>query len=249
MDGVLSIGKARPRYVGGRRLVSLIKSSGRKTYVLTNDSTHTRREVHRNLRNLGFHFAPEDVMTSGFLTARYLTNRYKRSVSFLLLGERGLLHELLAAGHNQSNNKPDVVVVGLDRGLTYSKLDQALRVLKDGASLIGSYGGAVYMGDNGPALSAGPIIRALEYGASKRAIIIGKPSSRVFRLALKHSETKANRAVMVGDQIETDIRGAVRAGVHTVLVLSGVETRKSLLRSSMKPELVIENVDKLERYL
>jgi len=248
MDGVLSIGKENPRYMGGRVVVSRIKSSGKKAYVLTNDSTHTRKEIHQNLQNLGFNFSLEDVLTSGYLTALYLTKRFRRSVSFLLLGERGLLHELLAAGHRQSDQSPDVVVVGLDRRLNYAKLDLAQRMLREGASLIGSYGGAVYMGDQGPALSAGPIIKALEYGANKRAVMIGKPSPRMFRLALQSAETKASHAVMIGDQIETDMLGAVRTGVHTVLVLSGVETRVSLRNSTLKPELVIENVDELEQY-
>ena len=104
------------------------------------------------------------------------------------------------------------------------------------------------MGDNGPALSAGPIIKALEYGANKRAVMIGKPSPRMFQLALQSAETKASLGVMIGDQIETDMLGAVRTGVHTVLVLSGVETRDSLRNSTLKPELVIENVDELEQY-
>jgi HAD superfamily hydrolase (TIGR01450 family) len=249
MDGVLSVGKQNPRYLGGRKVVSQIKSSGKQAFVLTNDSTHTSTEIHQNLQSLGFNFSLEDVLTSSYLTALFLTQRFKRSVSFLLLGERGLLQELLAAGHRPSDHNPDVVIVGLDRQLNYAKLDRALRALRDGAILVGSYGGAVYMGDNGPALSAGPIIRALEYGASKRAVIIGKPSPRMFRLALQRAETKPVHAVMIGDQIETDMLGAKRAGVHTILVLSGVETRNTLRNSALKPELVIDRVDELEQYV
>lgn len=249
MDGVLSVGKQSPRYLGGREVVARIKSSGKQAFVLTNDSTHTRTEIHQNLQNLGFNFSPEDVLTSSYLTALYLTQHFKRNVSFLLLGERGLFQELLTAGHQPTEEKPDVVVVGLDRQLTYAKLDVALRTLREGSSLVASYGGALYMGDNGPALSAGPIIKALEYGANKKGVMIGKPSPRMFRLALKLAQAKAPQAVMIGDQIETDILGAKRTGVHTVLVLSGVETRDTIRESSLKPELVIGNVDELVRYL
>ena len=248
MDGVLSIGKEHPLYLAGRKVVGRIKSSGRQAFVLTNDSTHSREEVHRNLVHLGFDFNIEDVLTSSYLTALYLTQKFGR-VSFFLVGEEGLRHELEAEGHQFTESNPDVVVVGFDRRLSYQKLDLALRFLRTRARLIGSYGGAVYMSDTGPALSAGPIIKALEYGSHKKAAMIGKPSPRMFKLALKLAHEEARYAVMVGDQIETDLTGAKKAGVHTILVLTGVETKDSIKRSTFKPELVIENADSLARYL
>jgi len=249
MDGVLSVGKETPRYLGGREIISQIKTSGRQVYVLTNDSTHTRKEIHESLIRLGFSFAFEEVLTSSYLTALYLNHRFHRNISFYLVGERGLDYELQTAGHSPNEEHPDVVVAGLDRDLSYRKLNSAVKLLRSGASLVGSYGGAVYMGDHGPALSAGPIIKALEYGSGKRAIIVGKPSPVMFRFALKLSHQEPSKAVMVGDQIETDLLGAHKTGVHTVLVLSGVETRESLKDSKVKPELVLENVDALKRYL
>ena len=249
MDGVLSVGKQSPRYVGGREVVSRIKSIQKQAFVLTNDSTHTRKEICENLQNLGFNFSVEDVLTSSYLTALYLNQHFKRNVSFLLLGERGLLQELVTAGHRPTDHRPEVVVVGLDRQLNYAKLDLALRLVREGATLVGSYGGALYMGDCGPALSAGPIIKALEYGAHRRAVMIGKPSTRMFKLALRLARVNPSQAVMVGDQIDTDLLGAKRTGVHTILVLTGTETRDTIRKSNLKPELVIGNVDELLEYL
>ncbi|HXZ90039.1 MAG TPA: HAD-IA family hydrolase, partial [Candidatus Dormibacteraeota bacterium] len=129
------------------------------------------------------------------------------------------------------------------------KLDDAFRFLRAGAVLVGVYGGAVYMGARGPALSAGPIVKTLEFASGKRAVLIGKPSPRMFRLALQLANERASRAVMVGDQIETDVLGAQRAGVHTILVLTGVETRETVAHSKVKPDAVIENVDALAELL
>ena len=216
--------------------------------LLTNDSTHTREEIHANLTEMGFQFEPNEILTSSYLTSLYLTKRFGNA-AFFLVGERGLLSELELAGHKPSEDQPQAVVVGFDRQLNYEKLDLALNYLRHGAALIGSYGGAVYMSDHGPALSAGPIIKALEYGARKRAIMIGKPSPRMFRLALQRLNEKARNAVMVGDQLETDVAGASKAGVHTVLVLTGVETLETIKESKIKPELVVEAVDDLLNYL
>jgi HAD superfamily hydrolase (TIGR01450 family) len=243
LDGTLWIGKEDPRYVGGKEVVEKLKDSGRKTFVLTNDSTHVREEIYQNLTKLGFSFAIEDILTSSYLTAQYLTERFG-TASFYLIGENGLRRELEAAGHYASA-EPEAVVIGLDRKLSYEKLDNGLQFLRAGARLVGSYGGAVYMGDRGPALSAGSIIKALEFASGKKAVMIGKPSPRMFTLALQLANEKAGKAVMVGDQIETDVVGARKAGVHTVLVLTGVETRESVGRSKIKPDMIIDNLEAL----
>jgi len=247
LDGVLSVGKENPRYLGGRNLIRRLKEAGKGVYVVTNDSTHLRDELFQNLRNLDFPFDESEILTSSYLTAVYLKERFGKA-SFYLIGERGLRGELEASGHYEGD-QPQVVVVGFDRQLSYQKLDNALRFLREGAQLVGSYGGAVFMSDNGPALSAGPIIKALEYGSGKKATMIGKPSPRMFKLALGLAGVRRERAVMIGDQIETDVLGARRAGVHTILVLTGVETRESIRRSRIKPEFVVDSVDAVEELL
>lgn len=244
LDGVLSVGKEKPRYLGGREIVRRLKESGRRTFVLTNDSTQVREEIHKHLVDLGFVFSIDEILTSSYLTARYLTKRFGRT-QFYLIGEDGLRRELERAGH-QASDRPEVVVVALDRQLSYDKLNDALRFLRAGAGLVGSYGGSVYMSARGPALSAGPIVKALEFASGKKAVFIGKPSPRMFQLALQLANEKPSRAVMVGDQIETDLVGASRAGVHTILVLTGVETRETIAHSKLKPDAVIENVDAIE---
>ena len=241
MDGVLSVGKEAPRYLGGRETVKRLKESGRKTFVLTNNSTQTREELHQNLADLGFAFDSSEILTSSYLTGLYLNDKFGKA-SFYLVGEAGLRRELEAAGH-RSSDRPQAVVIGLDRQLSYEKLNNALRFLLAGALLVGSYGGSVYMSSQGPAMSAGPIVKALEYASDKKAVLIGKPSPRMFRLALRIANERADRAVMVGDQIETDLLGARKAGVHTILVLTGVEKRETIGRSKFKPDALIENVD------
>ena len=248
LDGVLSVGKENPRYIGGREVVARIETVGKKAAVLTNDSTHTRDEIQQNLAKLGLSFELHEILTSSYMTALYLTQRFGKT-GFFLVGEDGLRAELETAGHYQTESEPRAVVVGFDRKLSYEKLDKAQRLLRNGAMLVGSYGGAVFMSDHGPALSAGPIIKALEYGSGHRAIMIGKPSSRMFHLALQHAHEKPRSAVMIGDQIETDVIGARRAGVHTVLVLTGVENRETIRHSKVKPDMVIEQVDELAKYV
>ena len=88
LDGVLSIGKENPQYLGGRELIAKIKSLGRKTSLLTNDSTHTRTEIQQTLSKLGFSFDLQEILTSSYLTALYLTKRFEKA-GFFLVGEEG----------------------------------------------------------------------------------------------------------------------------------------------------------------
>ena len=107
LDGVLSVGKEHPRYLGGREVVKKIKSLGKRAFVLTNDSTHTRAEIQRNLEKFGFTFAVDEILTSSFLTAKYLAQKFGKT-SFFLVGEDGLKRELEAAGHQENNRSPRV---------------------------------------------------------------------------------------------------------------------------------------------
>ena len=94
-------------------------------------------------------------------------------------------------------------------------------------------------------MAPGPIVKALEYASGKKALSFGKPSPLMFKLALAKAGVATKDAVMVGDQIETDIVGAKKIGMHTVLTLSGVDTMQSVKSAKVKPDLVLNNVDDL----
>jgi HAD superfamily hydrolase (TIGR01450 family) len=149
----------------------------------------------------------------------------------------------------ESGDRADFVVVGLDRHLTYDKLNTAVTLLRQGARLIAAYMDRVYMSDAGPAFSSGPTTKALEYATGKTAIVVGKPAPLMFRLALEKAGVGPKEALMVGDQLDTDLRGARRVGLRTALVLTGVTDSKTIGRLRTKPDLVVRNVDELEKYL
>jgi HAD superfamily hydrolase (TIGR01450 family) len=250
LDGVLTVGKETPRYIGGRRILSKLKRLGKKILVLTNTSTHTQHEVWTKLKKLGFPIEETELLTSTHLLADYLADRYGR-IECYVIGERGLVRELKARGHHvtKSTKTVDFVVVGLDRQLTYDKLNAAVNLLRRNAHLAAAYMDRVYMSSKGPAFSAGPIAKALEYASGKSALVVGKPSPIMFRTALKQTNTKSHEGIMIGDQIDTDIVGAKRVGLRTALVLTGVSSKRVIERSPVKPDLVVAHVDDLVKYL
>jgi 4-nitrophenyl phosphatase len=179
--------------------------------------------VHSRLVDFDIPVKKGEVLTSGLLTAEYLRDRYGR-VTYFLVGEEGLDSEMKRHGHRRTGGeRADFVVVGLDRGVTYDKLDKAARIARGGATIVATHISRLYAYKTGPAMATGPLVKAIEYASSKRATVIGKPSTLMFKIALKRAECAGSQAVMVGDQVDTDIAGATRAGVDSILVTSGVD--------------------------
>ena len=223
LDGVLLVGKERPVKIGGTRAVESLRARGKSLYVLTNNSTDTAKTVHSRLTQLGIPVRQDEVLTSGLLTAEYLLERHG-PVTYFLVGEGGLDAELRRQGHRRTEGEgADFVVVGLDRRVTYEKLDHAARVARNGARIVATHSSRLYMYKNGPAMATGPLVRAIEYASGRRALAIGKPSPLMFRIALDRGGCSAEDAVMVGDQVDTDIVGAARAGIDSILVTTGVD--------------------------
>ena len=91
----------------------------------------------------------------------------------------------------------------------------------------------------------GAALAALEAATDVAPFVVGKPASAIFDLALARMGVGKERAAVIGDRLETDILGGQRAGLSTILVLSGATSRQGLEDSTIKPDLVFENVRQL----
>jgi 4-nitrophenyl phosphatase len=239
LDGVFYKGKESRVKIGGTEAVQALRESGRQLFILTNNSTDSSETVYSRLREFDVPVKKDEVLTSGLLTAEFLRQKHGQ-ISYFLVGEEGLDVEMRKFGHRRvRGDRADFVVIGLDRRVTYAKLDQAARIARSGASLVATHSSRLYMYKTGPAMATGPLVKAIEYGSGKRATIIGKPSPLMFRIALERAGSSKEEAVMIGDQVDTDLAGASRAGVDSILVTSGID--KSPGRYS--PLAVLPNVD------
>ena len=223
LDGVFYKGKEKREKIGGTRAIQALRRLGKKLFVLTNNSTDSVDTVHSRLAEFSIPVKKEEILTSALLTAEYIRKEYGKATYFLI-GEAGLESEMQACGHHRTEGeKAQLVVIGLDRRLTYDRLDKAAKIVRNGASIVATHSARLYMYNDGPAIATGPIVKALEYATQKTATVIGKPSPLMFEIALERGGCDRREAVMVGDQLETDIEGASRAGIDSVLVMSGVD--------------------------
>ena len=242
LDGVFYKGKENRVKIGGTRAIEALRTKGKKLFILTNNSTDSVATVHSRLREFGIPVRKDEVLTSGLLTAEYLKEKHG-SVSYFLVGERGLDAEMRRCGHRRTRGETAVfVVVGLDRGITYDKLDHAARLARHGARIVATHASRLYMYKSGPAIATGPLVRAIEYASQKRATVIGKPSRLMFSIALRRAGSERRETVMIGDQADTDVLGASRAGIDAILVTTGIDQdapgRRLLAKLSNVDEIV-----------
>lgn len=241
LDGVFYKGKESRVKIGGTMAIEALRAGKRRLFILTNNSTDAVETIHSRLNEFSIPVKKEEILTSSLLTAEYL--RAKRGkVTYFLVGEDGLDLEMKRCGHRRTEGeKADFVVVGLDRNITYDKLDHSARLARNGAGIVATHVSRLYMFKTGPAIATGPIVKAIEYASQKRATVIGKPSPLMFRIALERAGCRKEEAVMIGDQVDTDIAGAAKAGVDSVLVTTGVDQSVGVFH----PIATLSNVDDL----
>lgn len=234
---------------GAPEVIKALKERGDKVVFLTNKSIANRKEYVEKLNRLGIEVELGEVINSNYITAHYLKTVMGDGDSAYVIGEEPLFEELA----NENIKLADVpasashVVLGWDRQFTYDKLNNAFQAWRNGAEILATNPDRTCPIKDGEIPDCGAMIGALE-GATGEPVkmITGKPSSLMAEYVLKNVlGMKADECFMVGDRLETDIKMANDAGIHSVLVLSGITTEEMLASTEHLPELVLDSVKDL----
>lgn len=213
LGGVLYVGDvALP---GAVEAMQRLRASGLPTGFVTNTTRSTRSGVAARLERLGFACEAGEIHTPA-VTARAVIR--ERSLHPLLLVHPDLRWEF----PRQTGAAPDAVVVG-DAGdaFSYARLNQAFRVLIRGAPLLALARNRYFREPDGLSLDAGAFVAALEYAAGVSAELLGKPAPGFFRAAVRALGVPPEEVVMIGDDAENDVGGALSAGLQGMLVRTG----------------------------
>jgi glycerol 3-phosphatase-2 len=244
LDGVLYRGSDAVR--GAVEAVRAVRAAARPVVFVTNNATRTPGEVASFLRQLGFDATREEVVTSAIATAAMLSSR--AGASAFVIGERGLREALTSAGIDVVGGDPeraDVVVVGLDRGLTYAKLKRAALLVQRGAELVASNPDRTFPQTDGLWPGAGALLAAVEAATGVTPTVVGKPYPPLFETA--RDRARSREPLVIGDGIDTDIAGANALGWDSLLVLTGVTTEDDLASLTEKPTYVAADLGFLAR--
>lgn len=241
IDGVLTV--SWQPLPGAVEALREIRESGLGVALVTNTTSRTRASIARTLASGGFPVSAGDILTAPAVTAAYLAEHYPGARCALL--NSGDIGEDLAGTRvvgEGEGDVPDVVVVGgAGPEFGYAALDRAFGYLQRGARLVAMHRNLYWRTEQGLRLDSGAFLAGLEKAARVEAGITGKPSAAFFEAALAHVGVGADEAVMVGDDIESDVLAAQRAGVTGVLVRTGKYLPSTHRDASGTPDHVIDS--------
>jgi 4-nitrophenyl phosphatase len=244
MDGVLYRG--RTALPGGQQLFGFLEAHGIGYLLVTNNSTLGPAEFSERLSGMGLTVAPEHIMTSGMATAEYLTTVARPGARINVVGEPGLVAQLCKRGFTiVTDRHADYVVAGWDKTLTYEKLKQGCLAIRDGATFIGTNADKTYPLENDIIPGAGSILAALIASTDVQPLVVGKPEGIMIAQCLRLLNASAGETAMLGDRMDTDILGGYRAGLRTILVLTGISTVEEVDASEFKPDWIYRDLPAL----
>jgi len=239
IDGVL--------YVGGRPIegavdaVARLRAIGLPMRFVTNTTSRSRAATLARLRDLGFDVAEHELLTPVVLARRICEARGHRRVALLVAA--GTEEDFAGLEPVGPGEPADAVIVGdLGDAWTYAALNGAFRLVMDGADLIALQRNRFWMREDGLSLDAGPFVAALEYATGRSATVAGKPSPAFFEQALEDLGVAPGDALMVGDDIESDVGGALAAGLQAVLVRTGKYRADVVARSGIEPTATVASI-------
>jgi len=227
MDGVVWRGDAP---IGDLAAIfQRIRERGLKFVFATNNSTKTSEQYVAKLKEFGVEVEPWQVVTSSQAAARAMAQTYPQGTKALVIGEDGLRVPLEQEGFEivslESAPEAQVVVMGMDRGISFEKISEATLLIRKGARFYATNMDKTFPTPRGQIPGAGAWASVIITATNVEPIVAGKPFPFLMELSLEKLRSTKEETLVVGDRPETDIAAGQRVGCRTALVLSGVSTK------------------------
>jgi NagD protein len=246
MDGVL-VHEDRA-IAGAAEFIAALRAVELPFLVLTNNSIYTRRDLAARLLASGLEIPEQAIWTSALATARFLADQRPAGSAFVV-GEAGLTTALHQVGYTLSDRSPDYVVLGETRTYSFERITQAIRLIVGGARFIATNPDNVGPTPDGIVPATGSVAALISRATGAEPYYVGKPNPLMMRSALNAIEAHSEHTAMVGDRMDTDVVAGLEAGLHAILVLTGVSTRESAERYTYRPSRIVDSVATLAEHV
>ncbi|HYN63619.1 MAG TPA: HAD-IIA family hydrolase [Candidatus Limnocylindrales bacterium] len=254
LDGVVYRG--HEPIAGATGLVEALRAAGRQVRFATNNSMATRQAYLERLAAQGIATAADEIVTSTWATIQHLRAHEPGMRRLMALGAEGMLAELRGAGFETVRaasaappdwygaplaDRYDAVIAGLDPAIDYRSLGIAAAALRQGARFVATNADLRYPTPSGFVPGAGAIVAALRAASGVEPLVIGKPEPAMFRAILESAGVAAAETLVIGDNPDSDIRAAQRAGIPSLLVLTGIADARQAagLQGERRPDWVV----------
>ncbi|AUZ86970.1 HAD-IIA family hydrolase [Arthrobacter sp. TmT3-37] len=246
LDGVVYAG---PRAIdGATEALERLGGEGKSLAYVTNNASRSSGQVAAHLRELGAPAAAEQVFGSALAGAELLAGKVAAGSTVLVIGSETLADAVREQGLvvvASADDQPDAVIQGFAPALGWKDLAEAAYAVTAGAVWVATNTDMSIPQERGIAPGNGSLVAAVAAATGKVPFVAGKPEAALFRTAARHSGVE--RALVVGDRLDTDILGGNRAGMATALVLTGVDTVRTALaaRVEERPDYLIGSLSEL----
>jgi NagD protein len=239
MDGVLvHEGVALP---GAADVIKQWQAEGLRFLVLTNNSIYTPRDLAARLRATGLDIPEESIWTSALATAEFLRSQKPKGSAYVI-GEAGMTTALHEVGYIQTDVNPDYVVLGETRNFNFDMLTKAIRLINNGSRFIATNPDATGPSAEGPLPATGSVAALITKATGKEPYIVGKPNPMMFRSAMNKINAHSETTGMIGDRMDTDVVAGIEAGLHTVLVLTGIADDVEIAKYPFRPNEILNSI-------
>jgi len=249
MDGVIYVGD-RP-LEGVQSILDYLTSTGRQWLFVTNNASKTPQQFVSKLAGMNIRVSPDQVLGSAEATACWLSDQVRTKGwavgPVIVLGQDGLKSALKQSGFTLTEDPAEAVyaVAGINFELSYEDLARVTLAIQNGARFIGTNGDVTYPSERGPLPGAGSLLALLATATGQQPIVIGKPHAGMYQQAMRRIGLEPSDVMMVGDRYETDIAGAIKIGLRTAGILTGISTRDEFQNATMPPDVIVENLPQM----
>lgn len=238
IDGTLEFQESL--YPGVVEVIKKLRERGFVLRFLTNSTMHSRMSRAARLVKSGLFVSPKEIITASYATACYLRRLNPRSCWVMLEGEG--LEEFPELSQDTLN--PEYIVIGDNRSkFDFDHMNHALRLLLRGTKIIGMNPDLVDNNSGEPELNVGSWVKMLEVAAGVEAVYIGKPFPWIFELTSEGMGLNKEQVLMIGDRVQTDIRGAKDFGIRAALVKTGEYKPRDL--DDIQPDIILDSLSDL----
>jgi 4-nitrophenyl phosphatase len=243
MDGVLYEGSQPlgdlPRLFAG------IKENEWRVIMATNNAIRNTDEHLERMRSLGVELEPWQIINSIQVVIALLKRHFPEGGPVYGVVSPATRAAMEAAGYYFDEKNAQAVIVGLDRFVTYEKLEIATLLIRSGKLFIGTNPDTSFPTPHGLVPGAGSIIAAVATATGVNPVFAGKPEPAMYEMSMERLGTTLDTTLAIGDRLDTDILGGQRTGCRTGLVMSGVTTPAELAAWEPKPDLVSDDIWKM----
>ena len=208
----------------------------------------TPQENVKHMQDMGYtNIEPSMFYNSAMAACQYVKKHYNGNRAYYI-GKQGMKDALDQEGFIVDDENPDFVFIGLDKDATYQSYSKALSLILNGAKIIGTNNDRILAKPGGFEVGNGSVVDMFEYAANQKSPRIGKPNRAILDLCLEYFGLKEDEIILIGDNLETDIKLGFEQNIETVLVQTGVHKKEDIEQLKIYPTHVVNTLMDLVDY-